>query len=54
MNKVVFNHLFFDAVADYVLAITTASKIKDYKRAMSRHFRMFKEARKGFQLSARA
>lgn len=42
MNKVVFYHLSFDAVADYVLAITTASKIKDCKRAMSRHFRMFR------------
>ena len=42
MNKVVFYHLSFDAVADYVsLAITTASKIEDYKRAMSRHFRRF-------------
>ena len=42
MNKVVFYHLSFDAGADYVsLAITTASKIEDYKRAMSRHFRMF-------------
>ena len=42
MNKVVFYHLSFDAVADYVLANTTASKIKDSKRAMSRHFKMFR------------